>query len=307
MVAAAGLVCACLCLVFSGLMVGPVSAGSQSGIRFALNDWTGQRITTRIVGTILTRAGFRVEYVDVNYMDQLEEIAAGRIDVAMEYWSTAGMAALEDAVAAGNVGILGETGMIAREEWWFPAYAKERCPGLPDWQALNACASMFAVPETAPRGRYLGGPVTWGGFDEERVAALGLDFEVMHADTEADLYATLKSATAKRQPVLLWVYAPHWAPARFDGEWVAFPQFTEECYAEQRYDCGKPSGPIWKVGAADLAERWPVPAQAVGAFRISNDEMGELIARVEVDGVDIDTVVDEWLDRNASVWKSWLD
>ncbi len=298
---------ACLWLVLSGLLVGPASAGSQSGIRFAVNDWTGQRISTRIMGAILTRAGFRVEYVDVNYMDQLEEIAAGRIDVAMEFWSTAGMAALEDAVAAGNVGILGETGMIAREEWWYPAYARERCPGLPDWQALNGCASMFAVPETAPKGRYIGGPVTWGGFDEERVAALGLDFEVMHADTEGDLYATLRAATAKRQPVLLWIYAPHWVPARFDGEWVAFPAHTEECYAEQRYDCAKPSGPIWKIGAANLAQRWPVAAQAIGAFRISNDEMGELIARVEVDGVNIDTVVDEWLDRNAAVWKSWLD
>ena len=308
MVAFAGMLVVALVLALSGLAGRPAAAtGTEGPIRFGVNDWTGQRISTRLMGAILERAGFRVDYVDVNYMDQLDQIAAGRIDVAMEYWSTAGMAALEEAVAGGEVRLFGETGMNAREEWWYPSYVVERCPGLPDWRSLKACASVFAVPETAPKGRYLAGPVTWGGFDEERVAALGLDFEVLHADTEADLYASLQAAVAKRQPVMLWIYAPHWAPTRFDGEWVAFPPFSEECYAERRYDCGKPAGPIWKVGAADLPDHWPVAAQAIEAFRISNDEMGELIARVEVDGIDIDTVVDEWIDRNTAVWKSWLD
>lgn len=280
--------------------------GPVGPIRFAVNDWTGQQITTRLMGTILTKAGYRVEYVDANYMDQLDEIASGRLDVAMEFWSTAGRPVLEEAISDGKVRILGETGMIARDEWWYPAYVEEHCPGLPDWRALKACAAIFAVPGTTPKGRYLGGPVTWGGFDEERVAALGIDFEVQHADTEADLHATLEAAVAERQPVLLWVYAPHWLPSRYEGEWVRFPEFTDECYADLRYDCAKPSGPIWKVGAADLEQRWPTAAQAISAFRISNDDMGALMARVDVDGLSIEEAIDEWLSRNETVWKGWL-
>ena len=285
----------------------PALAGDEQPIRFALNDWTGQRITTQLMGTILAKAGHRVEYVDASYMDQLDEIASGRIDVAMEYWSIAGMPALQEALAGGKVRILGETGMIAREEWWYPAYVKERCPGLPDWRALSACATVFALPETAPKGRYLGGPVTWGGFDEERVAALGLDFVVEHADTEADLYRTLGDAVAKHQPILLWIYTPHWVPARYEGEWVAFPDYSEDCYRKRHYDCAKPSGPIWKVGATDLEQRWPEAAQAIDAFHISNEDMGALIARVEVDGVSIDEAIGEWLGHNEAVWKRWLD
>ena len=77
--------------------------------------------------------------------------------------------------------------MKAKEEWWYPAYMKEVCPGLPNWEALKdeKCAEMFSTAETAPKGRYLGGPVTWGGFDEERIDALGLNFEVIHAGTDA--------------------------------------------------------------------------------------------------------------------------
>jgi ABC-type proline/glycine betaine transport system substrate-binding protein len=82
-----------------------------------------------------------------------------------------------------------------------PAYMKEACPGLPDWEALLEpdCAEAFATPETAPDGRYLGGPVTWGGFDEERVEALDLPFQVIHAGTDAALFAELESATSGRR------------------------------------------------------------------------------------------------------------
>lgn len=285
----------------------PAVAAPDEPLRLSLNEWTSQRISTQLMGSVLARAGHRVEYVDAAYLDQLDAIAEGRIDVAMEFWSTTGRSALEEAVAAGKVSIIGGTGMVVREEWWYPAYMKERCPGLPDWQALNACAAAFAVPETAPKGRYVGGPVTWVGYDEERVEALGLDFEVVHADSEADLYSTLETAVARRQPVLLWIYAPHWAPVRYEGEWVTFPAFTDACYKERRFDCGKPSGPIWKVGASDLAVRWPEAAQAIAAFRLSNEEMGEMMARVEVDGLSVEAAVAEWMAAHETVWKAWLD
>ena len=128
-------------------------------------------------------------------------------------------------IATGKVEVLGPTGMQAKEEWWYPAYMKEKCPGLPNWEALKdpACAEAFATAETAPKGRYLGGPVTWGGFDEERIEALDLPFEVIHAGTDAALFAELESAYQRQAPILLWIYAPHWAPAKYEGEWVEFP------------------------------------------------------------------------------------
>ena len=65
---------------------------------------------------------------------------------------------MDEATATGQVENVGETGMQAIEEWWYPAYMKERCPGLPDWQALNKCAAEFATPETAPRAAIWAGP-----------------------------------------------------------------------------------------------------------------------------------------------------
>ena len=208
---------------------------------------------------------------------------------------------MDEAVATGKVVNMGEAGMIAIEEWWYPSYMEERCPGLPNWEALNDCAREFATSETAPMGRYLGGPVTWGGFDEERVEALGLDFEVVHAGTDAALFAELESAYQREAPIVLWLYAPHWAPAKYEGKFVDFPPYSPECYEDPSvgvnptaaYDCGKPTGPIWKVAWSGVEEKWPGAAKIIRDYTITNEEMGAMVSAVDLDGKSMDEVADD--------------
>jgi len=173
---------------------------------------------------------------------------------------------------------------------------------------------VFSTPETAPKGRYLGGPVTWGGFDDERAEALGLDFEVIHAGTDAALFAELESAYQRKAPILLWVYAPHWAVAKFEGEWVEFPEYTDECYSDakwgmnpdMKYDCGKPFGWIKKVGWKGGEAKWPHAYKAIRNFKIDNAEMGKLIVDVDLNGREVDAVVADWIKDNEARWKAWL-
>lgn len=291
------------------LLLGAGTAGAVEAtdpIKLTLNDWSGQLLSTKIMGGVLKAAGYNVDYVQADYLAQLTGMQSGDLDVAMEIWATTGREALEAAVATGKVVNMGETGMQAKEEWWVPEYMLAKCPGLPDWKALNACAEQFATPETAPKGRYLGGPVTWGGFDEERIANLPMDFEVIHAGTDAALFAELDAAYAKKEPIVLWVYSPHWVPIKFKGEWIKFPPYTPECYASKSYACAKPSGPIWKAAWAGLEGKWPGAAKAVKAFHITNEDMGELIKRVDVDGENLDAVAEDWLKKHESVWKDWI-
>ncbi|NGM45732.1 ABC transporter substrate-binding protein [Rhodobacter sp. SGA-6-6] len=287
---------------------------SDDPIKLTLHDWTGQLITTNLMAAVLEEAGYNVELVQADYLAQFAGLETGDLHVAMEMWETTGRDAMDASIATGNVVNLGETGMKAIEEWWYPSYMKEKCPGLPDWTALNDCAELFATAETAPKGRYLGGPVTWGGFDEERIAALDLNYEVIHAGTDAAMFAELEAAYQRQDPILLWIYAPHWAPQKFQGEWVAFPPYEPACYTDPAWgsnpdathDCGKPTGPIWKVAWKGFGEKWPGAAAAVTAFTIDNDTMGAMIAKVDLDGESIEDVVDEWMDANEATWSAWI-
>lgn len=289
-------------------------AESQDPIKITTHDWTGQIVNSTILGKLLQKAGYNVEYVQADYIAQFAGLETGDLHVATEIWETTGREAMDAALATGKVVSMGESGMQAIEEWWYPAYMEEVCPGLPDWKALNECATEFSTAETAPLGRYLGGPVTWGGFDDERVKALEMDFEVVHAGTDAALFAELESAYQRKAPIVLWLYEPHWAPAKYEGSFVKFPPYSAECYqdpavgmnADAAYDCGKPTGPIWKVSWAGLEGKWPGAAKIIKDYTLTNNEMGALVSKVDLDGEPIDAVADEWIAANQDTWSKWL-
>lgn len=306
--------------IVAGLLAALISTSSlaapesQDPIKITTHDWTGQIVNSTILGKLLQKAGYNVEYVQADYIAQFAGLETGDLHVATEIWETTGREAMDASVATGKVVNMGEGGMQAIEEWWYPAYMEEVCPGLPDWKALNDCASEFSTAETAPLGRYLGGPVTWGGFDDERVKALEMDFEVVHAGTDAALFAELESAYQRKAPIVLWLYEPHWAPAKFEGSFVKFPPYSAECYQDPSvginpnaaYDCGKPTGPIWKVSWAGLEDKWPGAAKIIKDYTLTNADMGAMVTKVDLDGVSIDAAADEWIAANEAVWSKWL-
>ena len=307
-VAAAG-VAAALALAIGG--AAPASAAvpeSKDPIKIALFDWTSVNINAKILGGILQKLGYKVEYPTADYLSSLTTgLTNGDLTVGLEFWDTTAGEAMKASDATGQTERLGALGPKAKEEWWYPLYMKERCPGLPNWEALKSpeCAKAFSTPETAPKGRYLGGPVTWEGFDDERAKALGLPFEVVHAGTDAAMFAELESAYQRKAPILLWIYSPHWATSKYQGEWVQFPEYTPDCYAKKLYTCGKPHGEIWKYAWAGMKEKWPVAYKVAKAYTIPTDQLNKMSGEADLGGKSIDDVANAWVEANQSVWEAW--
>ncbi len=105
---------------------------SLDPIKLTTHDWTGQIITTTIMGEVLKRAGYNVEYVQADYIAQFAGLKTGDLHVAMEIWETTGREAMDEAFATGQCGQHGSLRHGAIEEWWYPAYMEKLCPGLPD-------------------------------------------------------------------------------------------------------------------------------------------------------------------------------
>ena len=297
----------------------PVTAGaveSSDPIKIALFDWTSVNINAKILGGILEKLGYTVEYPTGDYLSSLTTgLTTGDLTLGVEFWDTTAGEAMAASEATGQTERLGTLGPKAKEEWWYPLYMKEKCPGLPNWEALKdpKCAEAFSTPETAPNGRYVGGPVTWEGFDDERVEALGLPFTVIHAGTDAAMFAELDSAYQRKAPVMVWVYSPHWAPAKYEGEWVEFPQYTKECYEDPKwgsnpdkaYDCGKPFGEIWKFAWGGMKDKWPVAYKVAKAYQIDVNELNAMSGQVDLDGKTIEEVAAAWVEANEAKWKAW--
>ncbi len=308
-------------MVSAAVVAAPLAASagvpeSTDPIKITLMDWTSVNINAKILGNILEQLGYNVEYPTGDYLSSLSTgLTNGDLTIGMEYWDTTAGEAMKKSDATGETERLGKLGPKAKEEWWYPEYMKAKCPGLPDWHALlkPACAEAFSTAETAPKGRYLGGPVTWEGFDDERVKALKLPFEVVHAGTDAAMFAELESAYQRKAPIMLWIYSPHWAPAKYKGEWVQFPEYTAACYTDpkwgvnpnMKYDCGKPHGEIWKYAWAGMKTKWPEAYKVAKNYTISAEELGNLAGKVDLDGMSIEDVAKQWVDTHKSTWEAW--
>lgn len=310
------------CIAASLLFAGAIASAevkaeepkSEVPIKLAVHDWTGNLVTTGIAKAVLETAGYKVELIQAEYMGMWPGLESGDIDLAVEVWATSAGDLMNASVATGKTLNLGETGLQGLDRWWYPKYVEEKCPGLPDYKALNDCAALFATPLTGGKGRLLLMPAAWGGFDDERLEALNLNFETVRAGSEASLYAEVKAAVERKEPILAWLYEPHWAPLRFDGNWVELPKYEPACYSDpawgvnpdKPYDCEKPSGPIWKVAWSGMKDKWPDAVTIISAMSIDNKELGQMIGAIDIDGQKPEDVVAKWLTDNKARWQAWL-
>ena len=93
---------------------------------------------------------------------------------------------------------------------------KEKCPGLPSYEALYDCAQAFAASDTFPNGRLITYPADWGTRSKDVVAQIGIPFQPVAGGSEGAMIAEVKSAYASKQPILMMFWQPHWLFAEYD-------------------------------------------------------------------------------------------
>ena len=104
------------------------------------------------LGKVLNGQGFATEFIPADSQVVYTSMCEGDIDVVHEVWQGAFGVAFEAVVAEGCVIDAATHDAKTREEWWYPSYVEEQCPGLPDWQALNACAENVRDGRDGPEG-----------------------------------------------------------------------------------------------------------------------------------------------------------
>lgn len=291
------------------------AANAADPIRIPLHNWTSQLVGAEVVGQILEAAGNEVEYVPADSGAVYEAMCEGDIDLVHEVWQGAFGVAFEKQVAKGCVIDAATHDALTREEWWYPAYVEEACPGLPDWEALNKCAELFATSETAPKGRFLGGPAEWLKGDDERVRGLGMNFAVINAGSADALWAELAIASEKNKPIVLFNWTPNFIEALYEGKFVEFPEYFDGCREdaskgvnpETTHDCGNPKDGYLKIGVwSEFPEKNPAAYKIIQNINFSNLDIAVMAKLVDIDKMEIKDAAAQWLKDNEDRWKAWL-
>lgn len=288
---------------------------SPDPIKLAMNEWTGQHITTHIAGEILKRAGYNVEFVTAGYFPQWQALADGTLTASLEIWSNNVGDSWEKAEASGKVVHLGNLGLDTNEGWLYPKYMEAKCPGLPDWKALVECSETMASSDTFPNGRILSYPADWGTRSADIIAGLELPYEAVPAGSEGALVAELKSAVVKEDPLIMMFWAPHWVLSEVDVAWVKLPDYDPACTEDAAWgpnpnavnDCGVDVATTFKVGWVGMADKWPAAHKFLSSFQLAAPDQEPMMKAIDVDGQDLKEVTKAWVDANEATWKPWLD
>jgi glycine betaine/proline transport system substrate-binding protein len=299
---------------FSGL-ASAAAPESTDPIKIVTNNWTSQLVLSNVLGQLLQQMGYNVEYKSSDTQLQFTAIAAGDMDFQVEVWEGSMAESFNKSLADGAVDY-GAHNAVTREDWWYPTYIEEVCPGLPDWKALDGCADKFATAETGSKGRFVGPPADWGKHYSERIQALKMNFEEVPVGQAATLWAELQAAYDRKEPVVLFNWTPNFIEAKFEGKFVEFPEYAPECFSDPKwgmnpdaiYDCGAPAkGYLRKVGSKALGEKWPAASAFLKKVDFTNPAIAAAAAMVDVDGMTPEDAAKKWIAENEATWKGWMN
>lgn len=304
-----------LLILFSLFHTSRIDAGevkSAKPIKIIVNDWTSQIVNSKILGTVYESVGYTVEYPFYAVDKQFGAMNLGWAHIQVEIWEGTMLNAFEN-VKQKNVVEAGLHPAQTREEWWYPSYVKQSCPGLPDYRALNECAHLFATPTSHGKGVYIGGP--WEKPDAKRIKALGLNFIIEIAKNSDELTALLQTAVKNQTPIVMFNWTPNWTDFAYDGEFVEFPAYEKACESDPKwgvnplftYDCGNPKGGrLFKGAWKGVKTEWPCAYQILENMKMTNHMIAEAAFLVDIEHKTHDQAAKIWIERHQDIVKSWI-
>lgn len=282
-------------------------------IKLCENPWSGSSVNAEVAKILLEeQLSKEVEIVSIDENSMWAGIASGDISACLELWPSGHQENVAEYVDKQKVvENLGPLGVIGKISWYIPSYLLESNPELATAEGFKGpdTAKMFATAQTGDKGQFIAGDPGFVQYDEQIIANLGLDFQVVFAGSEQAELAALDSAYSRQEPFLFYFWTPHSIHAKYDLTAVQLPAYSEECYAkipEGGVDCDYPDDVLFKIAYAGLKDEDPEAYTFLKNMSYSNDDQIGMIAQVDSGEKTAAEAAKAWVDANEAVWKAWL-
>ena len=103
---------------------------SKDPIKVVIMGYSGDNIIMQIYGELIKKLGYNVEYTPADYIGQFAGMKSGDLHIGSPGWDTTAKDVMADAWGSGTVSNMGNIGISVFEDWWYPLYVKDKCPGL---------------------------------------------------------------------------------------------------------------------------------------------------------------------------------
>ncbi len=284
-------------------------------------DWNGQLVVTAVAQILLEQEmGHTVatKFAPADSAPLFLGLENGDFHFVCCNWPSYSADLLTEYVDADDATVdrMGPVGISGTGGWYVPSYVingdSERgieavAPDLQTVDDMNQYKSVFATSDTGTSGRLLEFTPAWDTRPEERLEAFGVDFQVVFAGSEGAALAELDAAFQRGDPIMTYLWEPHWAHAKYNLIQIEMPEWTSDCYPDgERYDCGYPTDPVAKLIWPDLQDEFPEAYEFLSNFQMTNAQQNEIVLNLTENDLPVRAAAQEWVDANESVWRAWI-
>jgi len=294
------------------LGLGASTASAGGVLKSSVNDWTGGAVMCEIIHQIAEKElGYKIKRITMpSGPGRDEAVRAGDLDYGCELWpsySTTKEKFVKEYGGDGSIVKIADAGVIGVSSYYIPRYLVEgddaKAPDLKTWEDMNKYVDLFKTLESGDKGRLLGCPAaSWQCEDNKRMELLGLNYTASELGSEAAHWAEMQAAYKRKEPFIAYAWEPHWIHAALDLVKVELPAHSDEKWPAT----GWAEDVTYNYGNPEFMEKHPEVVKLIKNFRLTNEMQAPMILAIDVDGKDMDEVVEAWLAENESTWKSWL-
>jgi len=293
---------------------------SKPTITFIEADWSSNLIGTEIASQIVTQQlGYPTAKVQTSVTAGWAAIAQGDADVAIECWLPQRQYEIQPFLDAGQIE-LGAQIFPGGAGWFMPRFVVEGdadrgiepiAPGLKSILDLKEYWQIFENPESPGKGELVGGSPGWSDDPLDRSMIRAYELPMWRSNqSESIMCARMISADKKGEPLLMFMWWPHWIFAEVDMVMLEEPDpWYEGAFADdsQDYQAGHPPYDVRTVVASRLEDSAPEIYKLITNMQLGEETANALMLRVDVNEEEISAVAADWISQNQSTIDDWLN
>lgn len=206
--------------------------------------------------------------------------------------------------AKDHMTLLHQTYGNAAQGWFVPSYATQ--PGQP-------LAGLTSVTQLNQYKNPLGGRLVdadpsfvTAQQNKKRLAGYGIDLRQVTSSEAAQL-AELRRAYERHEPILVYLYHPHWVFSAFQMTQLQEPNaFRPDCFTTGDGACAMPDYSAWTAGSRDLQKNAPKFYAMLQKFELQVPEVEAMLKATDVDKQPAEQVAKQWVDSHGAQVQQWL-
>jgi len=288
-------------------------------IRLIEADWTSNIIATEIARQVINeQLGYPVERIQTSPTAGWAAIDRGDADAALECWLPQRYPEIQPFMDKGNIE-LGTQIFPGGAGWFMPRFVSEgnaergiqpMAPGLKSILDLKEHWKLFENPENPGKGELVGGSPGWTDDPLDRSMIRAYDLPMYRSNqSEAVMCARMIAADKKGEPLLMFMWWPHWILAQVDMVILEEPDpWYEGAFEDdtQDYKAGHPPYDVRTVTATRLKDAAPDVYNFIKNIEMGEQAANDLMLRVDVDKEEIAVVAADWIKQNQSRIDNWI-